>query len=157
MKIEFLYLKGKSSAWAEDAANDYVTKIEKFFSFSRIALKSKSSDRDHSADKTAADSNAILAKLSDSDTVILFDESGKTFKNSVEFSKELIKFLGRQSPKVVFIIGGPYGFSEEIKNRAQARWSLSPLTMNHHVAQVAALEQIYRALTIWRGLPYHNE
>lgn len=156
MKLKLLYLKGKEEPWAEDAADKLVKKINQFFPFERLAIKSKSNDRSQADEKKQAESTALLLKIQPSDYVILFDEGGKEHKNSIAFSQTLIQSLGQQSSRIIFVIGGPYGFSDEIKAIARARWSLSSLTMNHHVAQIVALEQIYRALTIWKGIPYHN-
>jgi 23S rRNA (pseudouridine1915-N3)-methyltransferase len=156
MKLELWYLKGKPEAWADQACDEYVEKLARFFDFTRVAIKSKSLDREDAEAKIKMECDAVISKLADRDLLVLFDESGRTFKTSLEFSAELVKILGQQSRRVVFLIGGPYGFNHEIRERARARWSLGGLTMNHHVAQVVALEQIYRGLTIWKGLPYHN-
>jgi 23S rRNA (pseudouridine1915-N3)-methyltransferase len=156
MKLELVYLRGQSCEWAESAAAEYTQKIAYFFKFERIMLKSKSSGREQQQEKRRAEADALLGYFEKSDHVILFDENGKTFRNSEEFSTTLIKAVGSASSKVCFVIGGPYGFDTSVQERANAKWSLSALTMNHHIAQVAALEQIYRGLTIWKGLPYHN-
>lgn len=152
----FYYLKGKTEPWAGAAADEYVKKISYFFKFEKAAIKSKSEARDNADSKKRAEATSLLAKIEPQDFLILFDEAGKTFKNSREFSRELVRVIEGAYPRVVFTIGGPYGFDTSVQNRAQAKWSLSGLTMNHHIAQIAALEQIYRGLTIWKGLPYHN-
>jgi 23S rRNA (pseudouridine1915-N3)-methyltransferase len=156
MKLVLLYLKGKPEPWAEEACEDLVKKISRFFQTERISIKSKSLDRDDAVKKKNAEGEALLENLSPSDFVILFDEHGKLAKSSEEFSSHLVKVFSQQRSRFVFVIGGPYGFSDEVLKRADLKLSLSPLTMNHHLAQVTALEQIYRALTIWKGLPYHN-
>ena len=138
------------------ASENLEKKIGHFFTFKRVAIKSKTSDREKAEEKIRKESEALFQHLESSDFVILFDESGREHKGSIDFSNNLIKCLSGKTNRVVFIIGGPYGFSEELKSRANLCWSLSRLTMNHHVAHVVALEQIYRALTIWRGIPYHN-
>ena len=156
MKGCLFYLKGKAEPWADIAAAEYAEKISRFIPFTREPLKSKSADRANADEKKRAEAEAVLSKINPRDNVILFDESGQKFKNSEEFSRELIKIISSGSQRVVLVIGGPYGFSEKVMVRAQSRWSLSGLTMNHHVAQIVALEQIYRAMTIWKGIPYHN-
>lgn len=156
MKMALIYLKGKNESWAEEANDLYAQKISGFLPFERIAVKAKSLDRSNSIEKKKIESAAFLAYIEKSDLLVVFDEAGKNLKNSQTFSADLVRLLGRQSRRVVFGIGGAYGFSAEVKNRAQESWSLSPLTMNHHLAQVTALEQIYRALTIWKNFPYHN-
>ena len=156
MKIELIYLKGKTEPWAETACKELETKISYFFEFNRVEIKAKSEPRSHAKDKTAAEGQSLLAKISKNDFLILFDEKGREFSSSVEFSNKLVSLLSGSKNRLIFAIGGPYGFSQEVLDRAQQKWSLGRLTMNHHVAQVMAMEQIYRALTIWKGLPYHN-
>lgn len=156
MKLTIFYLKGKAESWADAASDEFLKKISRYFQVERVAIKSKSLDRDDAEAKKASEGEALLQKLSPSDYVILFDEKGKLAKDSKEFSAQLIKALGQQRTRFVFVIGGPYGFSANVLTRADMKLSLSPLTMNHHVAQVAGLEQIYRAITIWKGVPYHN-
>ena len=89
--------------------------------------------------------------------MILFDERGKLHKNSRDFSAAIVKAIESGRQRIVFVIGGPYGFSQKAKDRADLLLSLSPLTLNHHVAKVTALEQVYRALTIWKNIKYHND
>jgi len=156
MKIELIYLKGQSCDWASQASREYVEKINYFLKFSLTELKSKSKDRDQASGKRRAEAEILLSSLEKSDHVILFDEKGKSFSSSVNFSSVLVKKIASGHTKICFIIGGPYGFDDSIRSRANDIWSLSPLTMNHHLARVAVLEQLYRALTIWKGLPYHN-
>jgi 23S rRNA (pseudouridine1915-N3)-methyltransferase len=73
------------------------------------------------------------------------------------FSVKLVKLFERGRPRVVILIGGAFGFGSEIRERADWTWSLSSLVFNHHIAQAAVLEQVYRAFTIWKNIPYHNE
>lgn len=157
MKCALYYIKGKGEPWAEEACQVYLKKLNGFLPFESKPIKAKQSDRDNAVDKKQAESKYFLNEIEPSDLLILFDESGRQFKNSREFSQNFIKILGRQSRRIVFGIGGAYGFSDEARTRAQEIWSLSHLTMNHHLAHVVALEQIYRALTIWKNIPYHND
>lgn len=96
----------------------------------------------------------MLKGLRSSDYVVLLDERGKEF-NSISFAEHLNALEGRVN-HLVFVIGGPYGFSEEIYQRAQARISLSKLTFSHQLVRVIFMEQLYRAYTILKGEPYHN-
>ena len=97
----------------------------------------------------------IQKKITPSDLVILLDEKGKEY-SSVEFAKQIQKYLNMPSKKMVFIIGGPYGFAPEIKERANQTLSLSKMTFNHQMARLFFLEQLYRAMTILKGEPYHH-
>jgi 23S rRNA (pseudouridine1915-N3)-methyltransferase len=97
----------------------------------------------------------LLSVLAKDDFIVLFDERGKTF-NSIEFSKKVENILSSSKRRGVFIIGGAYGVSDEVRARAQLVVTLSPMVMNHLLAQTVALEQIYRAFTILKNTPYHN-
>ena len=96
----------------------------------------------------------MLKRLKSSDYVVLLDERGKEY-NSISFAEHLNALEGRVN-HLVFVIGGPYGFSEEIYQRAQARISLSKLTFSHQLVRVIFMEQLYRAYTILKGEPYHH-
>ncbi len=100
--------------------------------------------------------NEILKKITNSDTVILLDENGKTH-SSVEFSKYLQKKMNSGLKNLVFVIGGPYGFSEEIYARANGKISLSLMTFSHQMVRPFFIEQLYRGFTILRNEPYHHQ
>lgn len=156
MKLAFYYLQSGKEPWAESAVQLYVKKISPMISFELKPLKSKSEKRDNAEKKKQAEAKTILDQIQPTDHLILFDEKGKEFRSSVCFSEFMTKRFELGKQRVVFVIGGPYGFSEDVKQRANDKISLSKLTLNHHVAIVTALEQIYRGFTIWKGTPYHN-
>ncbi|MEK6556268.1 MAG: 23S rRNA (pseudouridine(1915)-N(3))-methyltransferase RlmH [Bdellovibrionota bacterium] len=155
-KLSLLVFQNKTEKWAEEAAEGYVKKLKPFIDFNRVSLKSPQFDREDRNKKLAKESEILLKALQKGDTLILFDERGKK-KTSVEFAKLLEKEIEMTPTRICLVIGGPYGFSDEIKQKAKLALSLSDLTFNHHLAQIVALEQIYRAFTIMKGLPYHNE
>ncbi|MBS1969013.1 MAG: 23S rRNA (pseudouridine(1915)-N(3))-methyltransferase RlmH [Bdellovibrionales bacterium] len=155
MKFVLYNLATAKEAWADEAARLYTQKISHFNPFEILTLKPKKSSRDEAAVKKKEESELILSSLSNDDFVILFDERGKSF-NSIEFSKKIESVLSSSKKRAVFIIGGAYGVSDEVRSRAQLVVTLSPMVMNHLLAQTVALEQIYRAFTIIRNLPYHN-
>ncbi|NKI32606.1 23S rRNA (pseudouridine(1915)-N(3))-methyltransferase RlmH [Croceivirga thetidis] len=98
----------------------------------------------------------ILNNLEPSDVLVLFDEKGKQF-SSREFSNELQKRMNSGIKSLVFAIGGPYGFSEEVYIRAQQKISLSRMTFSHQMVRVFILEQLYRGFSILRNEPYHHD
>ena len=98
----------------------------------------------------------VLQKLQPTDRLILLDERGFQ-KTSVELSAYLADQFNHSRGRLVFLIGGAYGFSPAVYERAHARWALSKLTFSHQMIRLFALEQLYRALSIQRGEPYHNE
>lgn len=97
----------------------------------------------------------ILAKLSNTDLLILLDENGKQF-DSVAFSGYLQKHMNSGIKQLVFVIGGPYGFSQEVYNKANGKISLSKMTFSHQMIRLFLIEQLYRAFTILRNEPYHH-
>lgn len=97
----------------------------------------------------------ILNKLATSDFVVLLDENGKQI-SSVGFSEFIQKRFNSGLKQVIFIIGGPYGFSEEVYNRANTKISLSKMTFSHQMVRLFFTEQLYRAFTILKNEPYHH-
>ena len=97
----------------------------------------------------------ILAKISTTDFVVLLDENGKEL-DSVQFSKELNKWMNQSTAHVVFVIGGPYGFHASVYERANLKLSLSKLTFSHQMVRLFFTEQLYRAFSILRSEPYHH-
>ncbi|MGC1631623.1 MAG: 23S rRNA (pseudouridine(1915)-N(3))-methyltransferase RlmH [Gelidibacter sp.] len=97
----------------------------------------------------------ILAKLSHTDFLILMDENGKQY-DSVAFSDQLQKHMNSGIKQLVFVIGGPYGFSSEVYEKANGKISLSKMTFSHQMIRLFMIEQLYRAFTILRNEPYHH-
>lgn len=97
----------------------------------------------------------ILNKLSPTDYLILLDENGKEF-SSVGFSEFLQKKMNAGLKTIVFVIGGPYGFSDEVYQKAQGKISLSQMTFSHQMIRLFVIEQMYRAFTILNNEPYHH-
>ena len=97
----------------------------------------------------------ILKQIQPSDTVVLLDEHGKEYR-SIEFADWLQK-KQNTARRLIFVIGGPYGFSEEVYKRANEKISLSKMTFSHQMVRMIFTEQIYRACTIIKGEPYHHE
>ncbi|MCL8007791.1 23S rRNA (pseudouridine(1915)-N(3))-methyltransferase RlmH [Gelidibacter japonicus] len=97
----------------------------------------------------------ILAKLSNTDILILLDENGKQY-DSVAFSEYLQKHMNSGIKQLVFVIGGPYGFSQDVYHKANGKISLSKMTFSHQMIRLFMIEQLYRAFTILRNEPYHH-
>jgi 23S rRNA (pseudouridine1915-N3)-methyltransferase len=97
----------------------------------------------------------ILKAINSADVVVLLDENGKQF-DSIAFSSYLQKHMNSGKKQLVFVIGGPYGFSESVYKRAQGKLSLSKMTFSHQMVRLFIIEQIYRGLTILKNEPYHH-
>ena len=98
----------------------------------------------------------LLASLTPSDTVILLDEKGREY-TSREFADFQASMMNRGVKRLVYVIGGPYGFSQKVYDRADGKISLSRMTFSHEMARLFFCEQLYRAMTILRGEPYHHD
>ena len=98
----------------------------------------------------------ILSKLQNTDDLVLLDNKGKHF-TSIEFSQYLQKKMNSGIKQLVFVIGGPYGFSDTVYKKAIAKISLSKMTFSHQMIRLFTVEQIYRAFTILKNEPYHHE
>ncbi len=98
----------------------------------------------------------ILSKINSTYQLILLDENGKSF-SSVNFSDELQKKMNSGVKTLVFVIGGPYGFSETVYTKAQGKISLSLMTFSHQMVRLFFIEQLYRAFTILKNEPYHHQ
>lgn len=99
---------------------------------------------------------AILKLITDSDHVTLLDEHGAELR-SIEFADLIQRRMSAGTKRLVFVIGGPYGFSEAVYARANGKLSLSKMTFSHQIVRAIFLEQLYRAFTILKNEPYHHE
>ncbi len=98
----------------------------------------------------------ILKRLKPTDELVLLDEKGKEFR-SIEFSKYLQKKMNSGIKQLVLVIGGPYGFSEDVYQKSKGKISLSKMTFSHQMVRLFVVEQLYRAFTIIKNEPYHHE
>lgn len=98
----------------------------------------------------------ILDKIQPGDCVVLLDEHG-TERRSIEFAQWLQKKMSSGTKRLLFIVGGPYGFSPEVYSKAHEKVSLSQMTLSHQMIRLLFIEQIYRGMTIIKGEPYHHE
>lgn len=156
MKLAFVFVGGHKEEWLEELSSEYLAKLKPFCQTEIIRLKPTKLARASSDIKQSDESNEILRAIKKEDLVILCDERGNAV-TSRKFSEKLVSLFERSRGRVVIVIGGAFGASEELKKRADWTWSLSTLVLNHHIAQAVALEQTYRAFAIWKNLPYHND
>jgi 23S rRNA (pseudouridine1915-N3)-methyltransferase len=156
VKLAFVFVGGHKEEWLSEITGEYTKKIGYFCPCEVIRIKPSRQAR-ASAEQKLADETADLMKvIKKEDLVIVCDERGDQ-PTSKKFSEKLVKFIERGRPRVVILVGGAFGFGPEIRERADWVWSLSNLVFNHHLAQAVVLEQTYRAFTIWKNIPYHNE
>ena len=156
MKTELIVVGKTTNKHFIAAINDYLERIGHYMPFSVTVIpelrNAKSLSQQQQKDK---EGETILRLLQPSDTVVLLDERGKEPR-----SIELADWLQRQQQtarRLVFIIGGPYGFSQQVYSRADSMLSLSRMTFSHQMVRLIFVEQLYRACTIIKGEPYHHE
>ena len=135
---------------------DYQKRLGFYIKFSLEIIPDIKNSKNLSEDlQKQKEGELILKKLSNTDTLILLDENGKQF-NSVGFSDYLQKHMNSGIKQLVFVIGGPYGFSDEIYTEAKGKISLSKMTFSHQMIRLFFIEQLYRGFTILRNEPYHH-
>ncbi len=136
--------------------NDYTERIGHYMPFSITTIpelkKTKSLSENQQKQK---EGELILREIQSSDTVVLLDEYGKEFR-SIEYA-EWLKQKQVTARRLVFVIGGAYGFSKDVYERANEKISLSKMTFSHQMVRLIFTEQLYRACTIIKGEPYHHE
>ncbi len=135
----------------------YIPRIPKHWNFELIEIPDVKNSKNLSPDQLKKEEGKLFQnQIDSSDLVILLDEKGKQF-TSREFSEKIDFWMGSSVKKVNILIGGAYGFSEEIYQRSNEKISLSKMTFTHQMIRLFFVEQIYRAATILQGKPYHND
>ena len=152
-----LILVGKSTDKHFQAGiSDYAERIGHYMPFDIVTIPELRNTKSLSEEQQkTAEGELILKQIQASDTVVLLDEHGKE-QRSVDFARWLSQ-KQQTARRLVFVIGGPYGFSPEIYARANEKLSLSQMTFSHQMVRLIFTEQLYRACTIIKGEPYHHE
>ncbi|HUH72838.1 MAG TPA: 23S rRNA (pseudouridine(1915)-N(3))-methyltransferase RlmH [Chitinophagales bacterium] len=154
MKIEFWVLGKTSFKYLDEGIQDYQKRLKRFTDFQIVIIPDiKANDPKTFITKEA---KQVLDRLNPEDQLILLDDKGKNY-TSIQFAQEIEKRQMLQQKKVIFLVGGAYGFDDAIYKRANALLSLSSMTFSHQIIRLIFLEQLYRAYTIIKGLPYHHE
>lgn len=157
MKITLLTVGKTDIAWVRQGLEMYVSRIGHYIPFSLNEIPELKNVSALSRDQIKhREGELIMKNVKPADTVILLDEHGKEFR-SIEFARDLERRISIDCRDIVFVIGGAYGFSEEVYSRADSKLSLSKMTYSHQLVRTIFAEQLYRAFTIMRGEPYHHE
>jgi len=139
------------------AINDYVERIKHYTPFDMEVIPELKNTKSLSMEQQKEkEGELILKALQLGDVVVLLDEHGKEFR-SIEFAEWAEKKMHTVNKRLVFIIGGPYGFSKDVYAAAQEKISLSKMTFSHQMIRLIFVEQLYRAMNILAGGPYHHE
>lgn len=156
MKTELLLVGKTVNKHFIAGINDYVERTNHYMPFNITVIPElKNTKALTEEQQKEREGDLILQKLQSSDIVVLLDEHGKELR-SIEFA-DWLQRKQNTTRRLVFIIGGPYGFSKAVYERANEKLSLSKMTFSHQMVRLIFCEQIYRACTIIRGEPYHHE
>lgn len=157
MKIEFLVVGKTQISFVKTGEQEYLKRLKHYVPITYKLIADVKKGKGRSQDELKKkEGEAILAAIQPSDFVVLLDEGGKEM-SSVQFSKFINEKLLHGTKRLVFVVGGAYGFSDEVYKRSQWKLSLSQMTFSHQMVRMIFLEQLYRAFTIIRGEPYHHE
>ena len=136
--------------------DDYAGRISHYMPFEIVTIPELRNTKNLSEEQQKkAEGDLIINQIQPSDTVVLLDEHGKEFR-SIEYAQWLQQ-KQQTARRLVFVIGGPYGFSDDVYKRANEKISLSKMTFSHQMVRLIFTEQLYRACTIIKGEPYHHE
>ena len=156
MKILFLVIGKTDEDYLVTGIKKYVGRLGHYVPFEMKELPDIRNRKTlNEEQQKKAESFLLLSQLQPGDQVVLLDERGKSH-TSVEFSEILEKQMASGVKRLVFVVGGPYGFSQDVYDRADSMLSLSPMTFSHQMVRLIFLEQLYRAFTILKGEPYHH-
>lgn len=157
MNIRLIAIGKTDDKALQQLIDDYTKRLSFYVKFElEIIPDIKNVKNLSEAQQKEKEGELILSKLSPTDQLVLLDENGKSF-SSVGFSEELQKKMNSGIKTLVFVIGGPYGFSKEVYDKAQGKISLSAMTFSHQMVRLFFIEQVYRAFTILRNEPYHHQ
>jgi 23S rRNA (pseudouridine1915-N3)-methyltransferase len=157
MNIKLLAIGKTDNKALQSLIDDYTKRLSFYIKFDlEIIPDIKNVKNLSESQQKEKEGELILAKLAATDQLILLDEKGTTF-SSVGFSDYLQKKMNSGAKTLVFAIGGPYGFSDEVYQKAQGKISLSLMTFSHQMVRLFFIEQLYRGFTILRNEPYHHQ
>ena len=156
MTIKLIAIGKTDNKDLQSLMDDYIKRLCFYIKFSIDIIPDVKNVKNLSEEQQKQkEGELILSKLAATDVLILLDENGKQ-QDSVAFSEYLQKHMNSGIKQLVFVIGGPYGFSQEVYNKANGKLSLSKMTFSHQMIRLFFIEQLYRGFTILKNEPYHH-
>lgn len=157
MKVALIIVGKTVDKHFVELIDEYAGRVKHYIGFDIITIPELKNTKSLSTDQQKQqEGELILKQMQTGDYVVLLDEHGKELR-SVEFSAYMEQKMQTVNKRLVFVIGGPYGFSQEVYGRVNEKLSLSKMTFSHQMVRLIFVEQLYRAMTIMRGEPYHHE
>lgn len=156
MKITLLQIDKTDQPFVEQGVQEFTKRLGRYNPFDTVTISISKTIRSKTiAEQKAEEEKQLLAQLAKHDVVYLLDEKGKEY-SSVQFAQQLQQILNAGRKSLCFVIGGPYGFTEELRKK-YPRISFSQFTFSHQMIRLLFCEQLYRAFTIMKGEKYHHE
>ncbi len=156
MKVKFICIGKTGKDFLIAGEQEYLKRLKHYIDIDRIEIPDIKNAKKLSVDQIKElEGKEILSKISQGEQVVLLDENGTNF-SSIEFSNFMQQKFNQGGKGLVFVVGGAYGFSEEVYRMATFKISLSKMTFSHQMIRMIFFEQIYRAMTILKGEPYHH-
>ena len=157
MKIELIVIGKTDAKYFMEAINEYRNRLIHYLPFEMQVIPDIKNVKNLSeSQQKEKEGELIIKSLQQGDYLVLLDEKGKDF-SSMEFARYIEKKMQTVPRRLVFVVGGPYGFSEAVYKAAAEKISLSRMTFSHQMIRLIFIEQIYRAMTILNHEPYHHE
>jgi len=157
MRVVFVVIGKTDTGYMIDAIEEYKNRLSHYLPFEMIVIPDIKNVKNLSENQQKEkEGELILKTVQAGDHLVLLDDKGKEF-TSMQFSTYLEKKMHTISKRLVFVVGGPYGFSDAIYKTAKEKVSLSKMTFSHQMIRLIFIEQVYRAMTILHNEPYHHE
>ena len=157
MKIILLQTGKTSEKYIAEGVDEFSSRIKKYAVFETLTIpEQKNTKKMPVEEQKIREGRLILKAVTRDDYLVILDEKGREH-NTREFADRLEKIFQLSRKRVVFVIGGPWGFSNDVYERADMKFSLSRLTFSHQLVRLLFAEQLYRVLTLIKGDPYHHE
>ena len=156
MQIILLVVGKTTENWIESGIKEYQKRLKHYTKFEFKAIADIKAGKKNGDEIKRLEGEQILKFTDAADYLVLLDENGSQF-SSRKFSNQLQKWMNASPKRLIFVIGGAFGFSDEVKSRANNLLSLSEMTFTHQMIRPFFTEQLYRAFTILKGEKYHND
>jgi 23S rRNA (pseudouridine1915-N3)-methyltransferase len=157
MQITLLCIGKTGKKFLEEGEETYLKRLKHYVPFSMQIIPDLKQAKNLTEEQIKQkEGELLLDKIQSNDTVVLLDERGKHY-SSIEFANYLQEVFNKGGKNLIFLIGGPYGFSDAVYSRANGKISLSAMTFSHQMIRLFFIEQVYRAMTILKNEPYHHQ
>lgn len=157
MKTRLIYVGKTKATYLQEGEKEYVKRVSRYTPFECVEIPDIKNVKNRTTEEIKnLESSLILSKIKSSDFVVLLDEKGKEY-TSVQFADYIQTQFNSGSQGLVFVIGGAYGFGDEVYQRANDKLALSKMTFSHQMVRMFFIEQLYRGLSILKNEPYHHQ